>query len=79
MMTDFRTFIQTARASNNPRGDFIGDAKDDDGLPNATTWEELESYLHGCRACHEAIDAGKVVWDEFKRWRPHDFRRGRKL
>jgi hypothetical protein len=80
-MLDFQAFIQTARVSNDPRGDFIGDAKSDDELPNATTWDDLESYLRRQRACDEAIAAGREVWEEFERWLqgPHELRRGRKL
>jgi hypothetical protein len=62
----FLKFIRTAVISNDPRGDFIGDAREDRELPDAETWEQLESYLFGCHACDGAFEAAKEVWDEFK-------------
>jgi hypothetical protein len=59
----FRKFIRTAVVTRDPRGDFISDAKQDHELPDAQTWEELESYLSRCRACNGAYEAAKEVWD----------------
>jgi hypothetical protein len=46
----FRNFIRSATVTDNPRGDFIGDAKADHELPDVKTWEELEDYLWRSRA-----------------------------
>jgi hypothetical protein len=65
----FHEFIRTRRITDTPRGDFIGDAKDDRTLPNATRWSELEFYLLQKHACLEAVRQAKKVWNEFNRWR----------
>lgn len=63
----FREWVRSKTAHDNPRGDFIKDAKFDRELPDVSTFEELERYLRRKRACDDAIDAAKSLWKEFLR------------
>lgn len=65
----FKEFVQKARITRTPSGDFIGDARADEELPNARSWGELRSYLNGRGACGEAVEAGRSVWRSFERAR----------
>ena len=61
----FRAYIATRRITDTPAGDFVSDAKRDQGLPDAATWEELHSYLLRNGASREAIAAGRTVWARY--------------
>ena len=66
----FRDFIRTRRVTDNPRGDFIADARADPRLPDAKRWSELETYLRvQGDACSEAIRQAKRLCIEFERQR----------
>lgn len=67
----FKQWIKTRRTTDNPRGDFIADAKVDRKMPeNFEAWEDLERYLHRIGAWSEAIKSGHMVWREYaKTWR----------
>jgi hypothetical protein len=61
----FLKFVHSASRTDDPFGDFIGDAQDDRKMPDAKSWAELESYLSGQGACDGAIEAGRLVWETF--------------
>jgi hypothetical protein len=41
----FLAYVKTCRDGIDPQGDFVRDAREDPHLPDAKTWQELESYL----------------------------------
>ena len=66
----FVEFVRSRRAGQNPRGDFIRDAREDSGLDNRE-FHDLESllrYLDSCNACPGAIDAAENMWNEYISW-----------
>jgi hypothetical protein len=66
----FREFLRTRRVTDNPRGDFIADARRDPRLPDVQRWSELETYLRlQGDACPEAVRQAKRLWQEFERQR----------
>lgn len=46
--------------------DFADDAMYDDDFPDATSWEQLNTYLEGVHAVEGAIIAGKEVWRRYE-------------
>ncbi len=58
----FRQYVANRRVTRTPPGDFVGDARSDAGLPDATTWVELKAYLHTKGAIPAAVVAAKSVW-----------------
>jgi uncharacterized protein YozE (UPF0346 family) len=62
----FGTWLDKRRVSDNPRGDFIKDARDDRRMPeDFATFDELHSYLSSRRACWQAIEVAGQVWNEY--------------
>jgi hypothetical protein len=45
MAVSFKSYVERARVSDTPAGDFIADARLDRLLPAAKTLDELETYL----------------------------------
>jgi hypothetical protein len=64
---NFREYIARRRVTDTMAGDFTRDAKGDDTLPDAQSWDELEQYLWRCSACDEAIVAARRVWRQYRR------------
>ena len=58
----FRDFLQGRQWSANLR-EFVDYAPGDMGLPDATSWEQLEDYLTGQDVTEEVLSAAKYVWD----------------
>ncbi len=58
----FRDFLQGRQWSENLR-EFVDYAPGDMGLPDATSWKQLEDYLTGQDATEEVLSAAKYVWD----------------
>ncbi len=58
----FKAYIRDGVWSGELR-DFADDAIHDDDLPDATSWEQLETYLENQNALEGAIIAGKNVWE----------------
>ena len=58
----FLAYIRGRKWSGEHR-DFANDAIRDDELPDATSWEQLETYLRDLHALDGAIIAGKHVWE----------------
>jgi hypothetical protein len=66
----FSDFIQSRRASDSPRGDFIADTQmliRLGRLPEVKRWSQLEFEMRRRGACPEAIRQGRRVWREFER------------
>jgi hypothetical protein len=64
--TSFREWIRTINAGDNPRGDFISDARN---LPEVPTWSALRWHLLSNNACDEAMSQGRQLWSEWTRHR----------
>ncbi|MGD9924721.1 MAG: YozE family protein [Pseudorhodoplanes sp.] len=62
----FREYIQKRTVRDNPAGDFVGDAKRDPNLPDATSWDQLEAYLTRKGAIPDAVRAAKTVWQSYR-------------
>ena len=56
-------FIET------PKDDFIADASNDSRLPDITDWDHLEGYLICRRACQGALEAARIVWEDYEVYR----------
>ena len=68
-MRTFAQYIRAVRATDDPRGDFIADAKAEakaGRLPRIQCWEALRAHLRMRRACPEAVRAAAAVWDEYE-------------
>ena len=61
----FRDYIRRGKWSGELR-DFADDAIHDDDLPDATSWEQLETYLNEQHVVDGAIIAGKSVWRRYQ-------------
>jgi hypothetical protein len=47
---------------------FVVRALGDDALPDASTWQELRTYLQQRWGDPAAIDAAQVVWNSYLSW-----------
>ena len=61
----FKAYIRDGVWSGELR-DFADDAIHDDDLPDATSWEQLETYLKDLNALEGAMIAGKAVWQRYE-------------
>jgi uncharacterized protein YozE (UPF0346 family) len=65
----FYYWINVARKTNDPIGDFIGDARDDPNFPlNIRSLKALTSYASRHGACQECIDTLPDVWRRYVKW-----------
>ena len=65
----FKEFIQSARVTNTPRGDFIADAKtliNAGVFPTVDSWCDLYGFMTRRHACPEAIEEARKAWRQFK-------------
>ena len=68
----FRAFVTTARQTDDPTGDLIGDLRDDRLLPdNFKTTDELRALMRLRWACPEAHAAVPEVWKRYRAWQRH--------
>lgn len=60
----FKEYLASRRKTDTPAGDFAEDARRDSRLPDATTWEELRSYIErrAGRNVEAVREAGYAVW-----------------
>ncbi len=67
----FRAFLRSRQWSDNLL-DFVDFANPvrDPGLPDPTSWEELETYLVGRKAPPHAIESAKHIWGLYEPDRP---------
>lgn len=68
----FTHFITASEIDESPCGDFISDSQEaiyQRIFPDPKSWEQLEDFLHGRRACEAAIEAGRKVWEIYSRER----------
>jgi uncharacterized protein YozE (UPF0346 family) len=65
----FNTWLATARATDDPEGDVIEDARGDPTFPaTITDMEALHGYLAFKGACPEALAIVPQVWRRYARW-----------
>lgn len=68
----FGQYLELFQHHEDPRGDFARDALEDAAFPTgAKTWDAVESYLLGKRACLEAMAAGRQIWRSYVRDMAH--------
>ncbi|OXE35531.1 MAG: hypothetical protein CGW95_13285 [Phenylobacterium zucineum] len=65
----FADYLAKRQARDNPQGDFVRDAREDARMADMHTWPQLQAYLYSKRACHEAIEAGRLVWRSYQQFR----------
>ena len=73
----FKTYIAQRRITDTPAGDFVADARSDRRLPDAQTWQELETYLHSRLKGYMVIAAARTVWTSFTAWKRAQARKAR--
>jgi hypothetical protein len=61
----FREYIRRRRVTDGPVGDFVEDAKTDRGLPDAASWDQLDTYLITRGADSGVRQAGYAVWRSY--------------
>jgi uncharacterized protein YozE (UPF0346 family) len=65
----FHHWINVARKTDDPVGDFIGDARYDRNFPlNIRSQKALKIYLNRRGACQECIDILPDVWRRYLKW-----------
>lgn len=65
----FKSYIQSARVTETPRGDFIADCKtliNCNKLPDVQSWSELYGFMWKRGACREAIEEARKVWRQYQ-------------
>lgn len=60
----FKAFLRDYPKDSVPECDFVNDALEDESMPDAKTWEELEDYL-ALFASDGAIRSARIVWDRY--------------
>ena len=68
-MRRFVDWLEVARTTDDPAGDFVKDARDDGFFPDPHHLLDLVSYLHSRGACEGAVEAAKVAWGRYERWK----------
>jgi hypothetical protein len=58
----FLEYVRARRLTDSPAGDFVADARADSQMPDATTWDQLRTYLVTRGAISDAIKAARAVW-----------------
>ncbi len=65
----FKEYIQSARVTSTPRGDYIADTKtliNAGVFPAVDSWADLYGFMMRRRACPEAIEEGRKLWRQYK-------------
>jgi hypothetical protein len=66
----FKAFLKQRRWTAELNRQFVDDAELDQTLPDAASWEQLETYLKEHEAVPNAIAAARYVWEEYEKERP---------
>jgi hypothetical protein len=73
----FKAFLKKRRWTDNLNRQFVDDAERDPMLPDAASWEQLETYLNQREAVPQALHAARYVWEQYEKElppsRPHPF------
>lgn len=59
---DFNAFVQAWMEEDSPEGDFARAWNQDSKKPTVTTWDDLNTYLKGQKACPEAIGTANILF-----------------
>jgi hypothetical protein len=65
----FKTFLKKRRWSDTLVRHFVDDTEADASLPDAESWEQLETYLKEQEAVPKALDAARDVWEQYDKER----------
>ena len=65
----FKIFLKKRRWTDDLDRQFVDYAELDPMLPDAESWEELETYLNKHEAVPEALDAARYVWEQYEKER----------
>jgi hypothetical protein len=63
----FRKFLKSRKVTDNPRGDFIFDACQDECLDAIQSKEQLVTYLRRKSVCSEAIKEARILWNAYEK------------
>ena len=61
----FRDFLKSQRPDEWLDRRFVSHALGDGRLPDAESWEQLETYLYEYEAGPEALRAARYVWQQY--------------
>lgn len=61
----FKQWLATRNVTQNPRGDFLDDAKGDSSFPEVHSKDQLETYLASKSACSEAVVEALKLWRQY--------------
>ena len=67
---NFKAFLKKRRCNADLNRQFVDDAEADPRLPDAESWEQLETYLDEHKAVPKALDAARYVWEQYEKERP---------
>jgi hypothetical protein len=65
----FDAFIRERKITDDPIGDFVGDARHDAKMPNVKRWSELRQYLESRHVSEDVVNAARRTWHEYEGWR----------
>lgn len=65
----FDAFIRERKITDDPVGDFVGDARQDAKMPSVKQWSELRRYLENRHVSEDVINAARRAWHEYEGWR----------
>jgi hypothetical protein len=66
----FKAFLRKRQWTAELDRHFVDDAQLDPTLPDVTSWEQLEAYLHQHEAVSNALAAARYVWEQYEQERP---------
>ncbi len=64
--------MKTRFVTDNERGDFVRDAKQDPQLPDAQSWHDLQAYLKRKGAGPDVLRPAKELWNLYCKTRRPD-------
>lgn len=65
----FDEFIRERKITDDPIGDFVGDARRDAKMPSVKRWSELRQYLESRHVSDDVVTAARRTWHEYEGWR----------
>lgn len=64
---EFKAWLLSRKAQDNPRGDFLRDVRRDRTFPIGRTWDEVHGYMWQRGACLEAREEAERLWKQFRK------------
>lgn len=74
---NFREYVHKANVTNDPRGDFIRDARRDENMPAISSWAEMRAYLERANVSTAVLTAAGQAWQSYRAFVVRERRRPR--